>query len=61
MHDDTQPAVLELLQYHLPAKRRTPVVVSRSFGHVWPLVPVLLNRPLSLEIRGRAVTIGNRR
>ena len=57
LHEDTQPAVLELLPYHLPARRRVPVVTTRSFGHVWPLVPVLLNRPLRMDVRGRVVTI----
>jgi muramoyltetrapeptide carboxypeptidase len=56
-HEDTQPAVLELLRYHLPRERRVPVVTTRSFGHVWPLVPVMLNRPVRLDVRGRAVTI----
>jgi muramoyltetrapeptide carboxypeptidase len=57
LHEDTQPAVLELLKYHLPPERRTPVVITRDFGHVWPIVPVLLNRPLRLEVNGAAVTI----
>jgi muramoyltetrapeptide carboxypeptidase len=57
MHADTQPAVLELLRYHLPS-REIPVVTTRSFGHVWPMVPVLLNRPVRMEVRGRAVRIG---
>ena len=57
MHADTQPAVVELLRYHLPASRGVPVVTTRSFGHVWPMTPVLLNRPVRLEARGRTVTI----
>lgn len=56
MHNDTQEALLELLPYHLPPRRRVPIVVSRSFGHVWPLAPLLLNRPLRLEKQGDAVT-----
>jgi muramoyltetrapeptide carboxypeptidase LdcA involved in peptidoglycan recycling len=58
LHDDTQPAVLELLKYHLPADRRVPVVATRSFGHVWPMVPVPMNRRLQMDVRGRMVTIG---
>lgn len=58
LHEDTQPAVLELLPYHLPAKRRLPVVITRAFGHVWPIVPVLLNRALRMDVRGGEVTIG---
>ena len=57
LHEDTQPAVLELLKYHLPAGRRVAVVATRSFGHVWPMVPVLLNRPLRMAVRGRMVTV----
>ncbi|MBK9128592.1 MAG: LD-carboxypeptidase [Phycisphaerales bacterium] len=50
-HTDTQPAVLELLRYHLPDALRTPVVTTRSFGHTWPLVPLPINQPLSLGLR----------
>lgn len=57
LHEDTQPAVLELLKYHLPPDRKVPVVRTRSFGHVWPMVPILLNRPVPLTVRGRDVTI----
>lgn len=57
LHQDTQPALLELLRYHLPPRRSIPIVTTHSFGHVWPMVPVLLNRCVPLEVRGRAVTI----
>lgn len=57
MHKDTQGSVLELLKYHLPADCRIPVVTTRAVGHVWPMVPVMLNRPVPLSIQGRAVTI----
>ncbi len=57
MHEDTQPAVLELLKYHLPPRRNVPVVTTRSIGHVWPLVPVLVNRPVPMTVRGTDVTI----
>lgn len=57
LHEDTQPAVLELLKYHLPTGRKVPVVVTRSFGHVWPMAPIMLNRPVPLVVRGRNVTI----
>jgi muramoyltetrapeptide carboxypeptidase len=56
--EDQQPAVLELLKYHLPPKRRVPVVTTSSFGHVWPMVPLELNRPLKMTVRGRDVSIG---
>ena len=57
LHKDTQPALLELLKYHLPPERKIPVVTTRSFGHVWPLVPVLLNRPVQLSVHKRDVRI----
>jgi len=59
MNQDTQPAVLELLKYHLPKDRRVPIITTRSLGHVWPMVPVLLNRPLAMSVRRRDVTIEN--
>jgi muramoyltetrapeptide carboxypeptidase len=54
---DTQPAVLELLRYHLPDPLHTPVVTTRSFGHIWPLAPVPINRPLRLDLRRSKVCI----
>ncbi|MBU0617557.1 MAG: hypothetical protein KKI02_07555, partial [Planctomycetes bacterium] len=55
---DQQAAVLELLKYHLPPQRRVPVVTTNSFGHVWPMVPLELNRPLKVTVGGRKVSIG---
>lgn len=57
MHEDTQPAVLELLRYHLPPGRRVPVVRTRSFGHVWPMPPVILNRGVRMTVRRGHVQI----
>ena len=55
---DTQGAVIDLLSFHLPRDRRIPIVTTRCFGHVWPMVPVPVNRPLPLTLTGSAVTIG---
>ena len=55
-HTDTQPAVLELLPYHVP-RRDLPIVTTRSFGHIWPMVPVPVNKPLAVHVRGRRVEI----
>ncbi len=52
---DQAPAVVELLRYHLPRGRDVPVVVTPSVGHTWPIVPVPLNRPLTLHVRRRDV------
>ncbi|MBK8913632.1 MAG: LD-carboxypeptidase [Phycisphaerales bacterium] len=54
---DHRRAVLEVLRFHLSPARRTPVVLTRSFGHVWPMTPLPLNRPLRMQIRGRSVTL----
>ena len=58
LNEDTQPAVLELLKYHLPRAANLPVVITRSFGHIWPMVPVLLNRAVPVSIRGSTVEFG---
>ena len=55
---DEQNAVLKLLRYHLPRDREVPVVLSDSFGHVWPMVPVPINQPLTLSVRAKRVVIG---
>lgn len=55
---DQQPAVLELLRFQLPAVRRLPVLITSDVGHVWPMAPLLLNRPLQLVQRGRDVIVG---
>ncbi len=55
---DQRAAVLELLKYHLPPKRRVPVVTTNSFGHVWPMMPLELNRRLKMTVSGRRVSIG---
>ena len=55
---DLHAAILELLRFHLPPDRRLPVVTTHSFGHTWPMLPVLLNQPVWMEVRGRNVTIG---
>ncbi len=57
LHTDTQPALLELLQHHLPRDRTYPVVRSRSFGHVWPAPPIALNRRVPLRVSGRKVAV----
>ncbi len=54
---DLQAAVVALLRYHLPERGGPAVVVSTSFGHRWPISPVLLNRPLRMMTRGRQVEI----
>ena len=60
-HNDKQDqgaAMLELLRYHLPKERQVPIVTTQSFGHVWPMVPVEINRAMKMRIQGRKVSIG---
>lgn len=42
-------ATVELLDHHLPRDREVPVLVTRQVGHIWPVSPVLLHRPGSIE------------
>ncbi len=58
--ESQRAAVVECLRYHLPRGGATPVVVTGDVGHVWPMTPVPLNRPLALRVRGRDVRIGGR-
>lgn len=58
LHEDVQPALVELLKYHLPPRSSVPIVTTRSFGHTWPITPVLLNRPLAVTVAGSNVTLG---
>ena len=41
-------AVAALLKYHLPGRRRLPVVRLNELGHVWPMAPLPLHRPVTL-------------
>lgn len=51
-------AVIELLRFHIPRERHLPIIKSASVGHVWPMAPAPLMRPLRFEQRGRRVWIG---
>ncbi len=51
MHEDTRPAVLELLQYHLPEDRRLPIITTNQLGHVWPQIPLPVNQPLTMTVK----------
>ncbi|MFH0980011.1 MAG: LD-carboxypeptidase [Planctomycetota bacterium] len=46
---DHQETVLELLRYHLVPERDLPIITTRDVGHVWPLAPLPLNWPVTLE------------
>ena len=46
---DHQETVIELLRYHLVPERDLPIITTRDVGHVWPLAPLPLNWPVTLE------------
>ncbi len=58
---DVQPAVIEMLRVHVPRGCELPIIASHSFGHVWPQVPVYVNRPVWLRVDGRGVEISARK
>jgi len=41
---DLLPAILALLDHHLPPTRDFPVLTTSQVGHVWPMIPLPLNR-----------------
>jgi muramoyltetrapeptide carboxypeptidase len=42
-------AVINLLDDHLPSHRELPVLVSDVIGHIWPMAPLPLHRPVQLQ------------
>lgn len=47
--DDQQDAVLSLLKHHLPSNAELPILTTRQVGHVWPMVPLPLHCPMTLQ------------
>ena len=58
-HDvELSDAVFETLKYHLPRRRNLPVVRIDNFGHIYPIAPLPLHRPVTLQRQGKiGVTI----
>jgi muramoyltetrapeptide carboxypeptidase LdcA involved in peptidoglycan recycling len=57
---DLRDAVLSLLKYHLPPDRKIPVVGTKDVGHIWPLAPLPIGRPVKVirtAARGRRPTV----
>ncbi len=48
-YDELTPAVISLLDYHLPPGRSIPVLATKQIGHVWPMAPLPLHVPLTIE------------
>lgn len=53
---DQIAAILELLKYHVPRKRKLPIIVTRDVGHVWPIRPLPINQSINVTIRGKNAT-----
>jgi muramoyltetrapeptide carboxypeptidase len=47
--EDLTDAVVSLLRFHLSADRAVPVLVSGQFGHVWPMSPVPVHLPSTIQ------------
>jgi muramoyltetrapeptide carboxypeptidase len=45
---DLGPAVLAMLEYHLPPESRLPILVTTEVGHTWPMTPVPLHKEAAL-------------
>ena len=51
-HDETGSrvdAVLKLLPRHLGPRSNKPIIVSRDFGHTWPMSPLPIGIPLTVR------------
>jgi len=46
---DLTPAIVSLLSYHIPQHRSVPILSTRQVGHVWPMSPLPLHLPLTIE------------
>jgi len=49
---DVTQAVVSLLEYHIPRDRSIPILVTGHIGHIWPMSPLPLNLPVTLEPAG---------
>jgi muramoyltetrapeptide carboxypeptidase len=50
-------AVLALLRHHMPVGKRLPIIQLDNVGHVWPMAPLPLHRPVTLRGTKRRVRI----
>ncbi len=48
-YDDLAPAVLELLNFHIPVSRTIPILMTGQIGHVWPMSPLPLHVGVTIE------------
>ncbi|MFQ5589678.1 MAG: LD-carboxypeptidase [Phycisphaerae bacterium] len=51
-YEDLTPAVISMLDHHLPPRHALPILTTDCVGHVWPMSPLPLHLPLTLEHSG---------
>lgn len=56
-HIDLNPAMLEMLRFHLPAERSVPILFSKRVGHIWPMTPVPFHLPAQAARNGEQFDI----
>lgn len=47
---DLSETVLAILSYHLPRNRPLPILTTSEIGHVWPMTPLPLHIPGTLDV-----------
>jgi len=47
---DLSETLLAILSYHLPRGRSLPILVTSQVGHIWPMTPLPLHIPGTLEV-----------
>ena len=50
--NDLSEAVYHTLRYHLPPRRPVPIIRLTNFGHIYPIAPLPLHRPVTLRLAG---------
>ena len=51
--NDLSDAVYHTLRYHLPPRRPVPIIRLTNFGHIYPIAPLPLHRPVTLRRTSR--------
>ncbi|NLX14842.1 MAG: hypothetical protein GXY44_14495 [Phycisphaerales bacterium] len=46
---DLNDAAWQILKRHLPTRRKVPVVALKGFGHIHPIAPLPVHRPITLR------------
>jgi muramoyltetrapeptide carboxypeptidase LdcA involved in peptidoglycan recycling len=51
-YEDLTPSVLELLKHHIPRSGSFPILTTQHVGHIWPMSPLPLHTPTTIERSG---------